>query len=171
MTISDLESKYPYLAWQSYFTRLMAPHVKVEPTDIVVNAVPSYFEKLGDIIAKTPKRVLANYAFWRVASETAGKMSERIQKARRQFAGTMTGNTAKGIRWQTCVSLVNSNLDLATSALYIRKHFDSETKESALEMILSLRETLSEMISKVRWILIIYDGGLYRFMKLTIYPY
>ena len=130
----------------------MAPHVKVQPNDIVVNAVPSYFEKLGDIIAKTPKRVLANYALWGVASETAEYMSERIQKARRRFVGTMTGNTVKGSRWSTCVGLANSKLDLVMSALYIRKQFDSETKESALEMILSLRETLGEMISKVRCI-------------------
>ena len=150
MTISDLESKYPYVSWQSYFTRLMAPHVKVQPTDIVMNTVPSYFEKLGELIAKTPKRVLANYALWAIASQASEYMSERIQKAKREFIGTVTGNTAKDIRSQTCLDMVNSKLDLATSALYVRKHFDNGTKESALEMIQSLRETFMEMISKVR---------------------
>lgn len=63
--ITELEVKYPQIRWMDYFSALMPTGMKIKPDEIVVVVTPPYFDRLAELLEKTPKRVIANYFMWR----------------------------------------------------------------------------------------------------------
>lgn len=64
-TVAELEIKYPHIRWMDYFNALMPTDMKIKPDEIVVVVSPVYFDRLAEVLEKTPKRIVANYFMWR----------------------------------------------------------------------------------------------------------
>lgn len=56
---------YPYVNWLDYINAFMTGEQQVDKNEIVINLVPTFFEKLGTVLESTPKRTIANYLLWR----------------------------------------------------------------------------------------------------------
>lgn len=85
MNIREIQTRYPNIPWTEYVNDLLAPSRRLENSEAIVVVVPSFLESFSDLVAKTPKRVLANYAIWRVAMQSASRMCERVQNAESEF--------------------------------------------------------------------------------------
>lgn len=162
MSIKDLESKYPGIPWTEYANEILSPHTKLQSNEEVIVVVPSFLEAFAALIGKTPKRVLANYAMWRVAGESAGLMGERVQKAQSEFEASLTGTSVKEPRWKECVGYAAGSLYIATGALYVRRHFDESAKANAMEIIQNIRKSFQHILEQVRVCLFSWGAVCYK---------
>ena len=63
MTIKQLQVKYPYVQWLDYFNAILPKEVQVTDDEVIVVSVISFFDELGKLLEKTPKRlVLLNFS-------------------------------------------------------------------------------------------------------------
>ena len=63
----------------------------MEDTDVVILDEPGYLKNLTVLLPKTPKRTIANYMFWRAASDRLGYFNEAARKIQLQFKKNITG--------------------------------------------------------------------------------
>ena len=62
MSIRQLSQLDPNTPWLEYINRVLSEDiVQVEDTETIIVTVPSYIEKLNDLLAVTPAHVQANY--------------------------------------------------------------------------------------------------------------
>ncbi|XP_076160206.1 neprilysin-1 [Ptiloglossa arizonensis] len=149
LTLRELQSEIPQLEWRAYLQEFIsAPITDEEP--IVVYAM-SYFVKMGRIIQRTDRRTLHNYILWRLVMSIMPHMIDEYQQKRIEFRKILQGILSERNRWSQCVEWTNKKLGMAVGALFIRDNFNSESKETALEMIHSILEAFNELLAENQW--------------------
>lgn len=117
---------------------------------IVVYAMP-YIIELGKILADHKPRVIHNYVIWRLIMSLIPHMVEKYQRSRHDLQRILLGVISERRRWVMCVDWTNKKFPLAVGALFIRENFEPGSKESALEMIHSIREAFNELLTENVW--------------------
>ena len=56
------------------------------------------------------------------------------------------------LRWHGCVVRINSLMPMATSAVYVKQHFDHEAKLQVEEMIALIMESFVELLDTEDWL-------------------
>lgn len=110
-----------------------------------------FFAQLDSLLRATPKRAIANYVMWRVAAESTNFLTDKLRKRQLEYAGAIIGQQTEEPRWKECIDLATSNLQIATSALYVRKYFNQESKDVALEMVNSIRKEFEGILGSITW--------------------
>ena len=88
---------------------------------------------------------------WRVAADSTNYLTDKLRKRQLEYAGLLIGQQTEEPRWKECTDLVTSNFDIAMASLYVRKHFDQESKKVALEMVNVIKTEFEENLKKVTW--------------------
>lgn len=71
---------------------------------MVIVSVPSFFEKLGDVLQSVPKRTIANYFGWRNALSSSGSLTTQLFNLKLNFYTALSGQPEQQPRWKECVS-------------------------------------------------------------------
>lgn len=150
MRASEINERFPGISWVEYVNRILSPYTKLGDNELINVAVPSYLNDFTELIKSTPKRILANYAMWRITKESIPMLSERLRDRLTEFSKTLTGTSVKSPRWKKCVSDTSGNLNIALSSLYVRNYFDENTKKLAMELIENLRQSYRNILKEVR---------------------
>ncbi|CAH0385890.1 unnamed protein product [Bemisia tabaci] len=96
--------------------------------------------------------VLHNYGLWRLISTVVvPHMVDEYQQIRTEYKRILLGILSERNRWSQCVEWTNKKLGLAVGALFIRENFNPEGKETAEEMIKTLREAFNELLAENHW--------------------
>ncbi|GAV04570.1 hypothetical protein RvY_14837 [Ramazzottius varieornatus] len=149
MTLVELQQETPSFNWSLYFRTLLGYSLNsTEP--IVAYGLP-YLKSATTIIRRYTRRQLWNYALWRVAMELVPHLSSAYLEARANFHKVLMGVSQQRARWQQCIDFVNEKMGMATGALFIREHFNQQSKDKALEMIHMIRESFIEMVDEQTW--------------------
>ena len=119
--------------------------------EVVVVFDVAFFNQLGDLLKSTPKRTIANYIMWRVASASTDYLTQRLRKRQLDYYAVLNGQQTEKPRWQDCLGFITDYFGIATSALYVRKYFNQDSKAVALDMVNSIREEFEDILSKVAW--------------------
>ncbi|XP_058790753.1 neprilysin-2-like [Phymastichus coffea] len=152
MTLQQLESGYPDIPWREYFNNIYFSQTKfITSNDQIIVKVPYFLKSLINLINNTPKRVLANYAIWRVVQESASFMNERVKRIKADFSASKTGTNVQKQPWIECLEYLKTNLHLALGALYVREHFDKKSKEVAEEVVHGVHESFLGLLEKIDW--------------------
>ncbi|XP_058790778.1 neprilysin-2-like [Phymastichus coffea] len=152
MTLQQLESRYPDIPWREYFNNTIFPLTKfITFNNQIIVQVPSFLKSLINLINNTPKRVLANYAIWRVVQESASFMNERVKRIKADFSASTTGTNIQEQPWVECLEYLSKNLRLALGALYAREHFDKKSKKVAEELVHGVHKSFLGLLEKVDW--------------------
>lgn len=149
--ISRLDSEYDYNDWLNNFNSILPTESQLSATDIVVVGDLNFFEKLGDLLKNTPKRVIANYIVWRHAMESVDYLSEPFRKLKFQFSKAVSGKESPEPRWIECVEEVLEFYPEAFGALYVRKHFKKDAKTAALTMVNNIMHEFNTMLENNSW--------------------
>lgn len=112
---------------------------------------PEFLDRLNQVIANADKRTIANYAFWTFARHWTTELDERFQRARLDYVRRMTGKQEQSARWKQCDGAVQDRFKFAAGALYVRTHFQPQTKQVALEMIKDLLEEFKGLLAEADW--------------------
>ncbi|KAJ6635281.1 Neprilysin-2 [Pseudolycoriella hygida] len=149
--LSDVQKMYPYIDWVDYCNALLPDGVSVDDSEIITVSVPSFFEKLADLLEETPNRTIANYLIWRITVYSTYFMSSQLRKRNLEYFTKISGKTEDEARWKECVDLTISGLPISVGALYVKKHFEDSSKASALEIVDGIREQFEKILQTVDW--------------------
>ncbi|KAJ6635812.1 Neprilysin-2, partial [Pseudolycoriella hygida] len=151
MTLREVQRKYNYLSWVEYINALLPEGINVGENDIVIVSVPQYFEDLGKLLDRTPKRTIANYMMWRVTAFSSYFLTEELRKRQLEYSTALSGKTEQEPRWKECTDIVSGSLPIAVGALYVRKYFQHGAKLTALEMVNGIRAEFEKILTTVPW--------------------
>ncbi|XP_067648018.1 neprilysin-2 isoform X5 [Eurosta solidaginis] len=175
-TIKQLQETYPYVQWLEYTNALLPSKIQVTEDEPVNLSVPSFFDALGPLLERTPNRVIANYMMWRIHAFSIVFLSEQFRKRQLQYATALSGRQEQEARWKECVDITSGSfyddiddrdeeieggvddieyevdgLAIAVGSLYVRKHFNEDSKAIALDMVTQIRRIFDNMLSEVDW--------------------
>lgn len=78
-------------------------------------------------------------------------MIDDFQRERVEFRKILLGIQSERHRWSQCVEWTNKKMGMAVGALFIRDNFKQDSKETALEMIHTIREAFNELLAENHW--------------------
>ncbi|XP_011257048.1 neprilysin-2 isoform X1 [Camponotus floridanus] len=151
MTVNELSAAYPSIPWWEYFNTILAPQAKLSRDEIVIVNVPSYVKSFEQLISQTPKRIQANYMFWRAAAASVSYLTDDIRKRQLKYTLELNGKTEREPRWKECVEIVSGSMAISVGSMYVRKYFKEDAKKTALEMVGDIREEFTKILKKVDW--------------------
>ncbi|XP_008194096.1 neprilysin-2 isoform X2 [Tribolium castaneum] len=151
MTIDELQRKFPSIPWVEYMNTLLAPDTQITHDEIVVVSVPKYLTDFEALISRTPKRVQANYVMWRAAASSVSYLTEDLRKRQLEYTTVVTGRTERESRWKECIDISAGSLSIAAGALYVRKYFNEQARQNALEMVSDIRAEFQDILKNVDW--------------------
>ncbi|XP_063233227.1 neprilysin-1 [Bacillus rossius redtenbacheri] len=149
LRLRELQREVPQLNWLEYLGAFLDASVRdAEP--VVSYAMP-YFVQMGRILQRTDRRVVHNYVLWRLAMSIMPHMIDEYQQRSVDFKKILMGILSERNRWSQCVEWTNKKLGMAVGALFIRDNFNQESKETALEMIHTIRQAFNELLVENHW--------------------
>ncbi|XP_074604806.1 neprilysin-1-like isoform X2 [Brevipalpus obovatus] len=147
--IRQLSEIFPQFDWLVYFNSLLP--VDVESSELIVIYCEKYLRQVQQTFVKSDPKVIQNYLVWRVIFLLLPYVGGDFKTKRAEFRKVTTGITAEQLRWSLCVEMVNKRLGTAVGSLFIRDHFDPESKKTALKMIHKIREAFNELLEQNEW--------------------
>lgn len=105
MTVEVLQSTYNYNghSWLNYFNSILPVESQLKSNDRIVVGAKSFFSELGNLLERTPKRVLANYVMWRQAVSSVSYLPSAFKQLQQEYNKATTGITVETPRWLECV--------------------------------------------------------------------
>nr|XP_022914455.1 neprilysin-1-like [Onthophagus taurus] len=149
LTLAELQKIVPQIKWLDYLTTFL--EAKIDEREPVVAYGLSYFIEMGKLIETTDKRIIHNYVLWRLIMALVPHMIDDYQRERVEFRKILLGILSERHRWSQCVEWTNKKLGMAVGALFIRDNFNHESKETALNMIHTIREAFNELLAHNHW--------------------
>lgn len=150
-TLKELQMKYTWNDWYGYISTILPPYISVGDDEIINIPDLKYFNSLGDLLAQTPNRTLANFLLGRMVTGKIQYMSSKFRKRLLEYLGTAYGKTEEEARTKECVEHTLSKLPNAVSALYAREFFDKNSKKVALEMVDDIKVEFAASLANLEW--------------------
>ena len=149
ITLQELVEEVPEFNWTLYLDSLMPGEFK-KSDKVVCYAMP-YLKQLGKIIQTVDKEIIYNYMVWRVVMDLMPFLPPQYQVPRAEFRRVLLGVLADRNRWNKCVEWTNKKMGMAVGSLFVRNHFNHESKAVALEMIHGIRDSFNELLEDNHW--------------------
>lgn len=150
MPVTDLQKIFPAIKWLDYLNKVLTPdHLK--STETIVMFHYSYFEKFFELIAKTPKRVVANFVSWSFFNNINldyKLLSSRIENTKRKFLHDLRGEKFYSLEIK-CVNSIAQNMKLAMNIFYLKKNFDPKKKEYIVTLAENIRASFQRILNDV----------------------
>lgn len=118
----------------------------------VVNAQPSFFAGLDELLTRDELEAWKSWARWHVVSSRAAYLSEAFVAENFAFYGTVLSGTPQlRERWKRGVGLVNGALGEAVGKLYVAEHFSPTAKARMDELVANLLDAYRDSIEQLGW--------------------
>ncbi|GAB0091434.1 Neprilysin-1 [Sergentomyia squamirostris] len=151
LTLPELQAEVPQFQWREYIQATLGEDVTLMTDEPVVSYAMPYLVEMGKILAESDRRVVHNYVIWRLVMSIMTHMIDDYQRERIEFRKILLGIQSERHRWSQCVEWTNKKMGMAVGALFIRDNFNQESKETALEMIHTIREAFNELLADIHW--------------------
>nr|XP_046909765.1 neprilysin-1-like [Dermatophagoides farinae] len=151
-TIKQLKQLVPEFDWMVYLKNFMP--IDIDSNEEVVIYSLDYYQQMGKLLKRImseDRRIIINYAVWRLMKSILPFLDNEFGVKRAKFRKILFGISADRTRWSQCVELVNKKMGMAVGALFIRDNFDPKSKEIAIEMIHNIREAFNELLNFNNW--------------------
>ncbi|KAJ8664427.1 hypothetical protein QAD02_006089 [Eretmocerus hayati] len=149
-TIGELQKQCPHVSWMQYLTRVLKPSGELQLSEriLVVNSdfLPNFCAKLR----ATSMRTRINYIFHSLVADVATQLSSRLRERAFQFNSEI-GLGMREPRWWQCLSIMNSHMHLATSAIFARKVLKKETKADVSQLVQLIRQRMRHSLQHNNW--------------------
>ncbi|CAJ0589888.1 unnamed protein product [Cylicocyclus nassatus] len=153
--LSDMQRLMPLVDWAQFFLAI-APtashqYLNSDPEILIVEI--DYLRRITDLLQSTDKRIIMNYVLMLYFLDWTREMGEKYEDVTQEFNKVMYGKQQKAPRWKDCIThtMELEEMQYATSAIYIKKDFDQESKNVTLEMIDDLQKAFREILSSSDW--------------------
>ncbi|KAG2459445.1 MMEL1 protein, partial [Polypterus senegalus] len=130
---------------------LSSVNVAVKPQEeLVVYGVP-YLQRLQGILSVHSTSTLQNYLTWQLLMDRVSSLSRRFKEARAHYRKALYGTTVEETRWRDCVRYVQSHMENAVGALYVRETFAGHSKQMVSKLIDKIRQAFVETLDELPW--------------------
>uniref|UniRef100_A0A336KWM6 CSON001488 protein n=1 Tax=Culicoides sonorensis TaxID=179676 RepID=A0A336KWM6_CULSO len=150
MTISDMQTKYPYFNWLK-FLRESYPNLNFSSNEVISVTDLNFFENFGKLVQRTSKRTIANYLMWRLTAQAIPYLSQKFKQRDTEYQILFYGEHKRQPRWRDCVSIVLVEMSIAASAMYARRHFNHNSKMEAESMVANIKDEFEKVLSSASW--------------------
>ncbi|XP_062316952.1 membrane metallo-endopeptidase-like 1 [Osmerus eperlanus] len=154
MTLSELQDTFSLNGFNwTRFVQGILSSVDIElqqDEEVVVYSAP-YLEKMNSVLSKHSVRTMQNYLTWQLLIERVSSLSRRFKDARSQYRKALYGTTVEEARWRDCVRYVQSSMENAVGALYVRETFAGESKRMVSDLISKIQEAYVETLEELSW--------------------
>ncbi|XP_057334640.1 neprilysin-2-like isoform X2 [Microplitis mediator] len=144
-TLEKLNKKFPLVNWHklidSVILRNLKTPVKISEITLIEPSTLSDFIKL---LEKTPKRVQANYALWKVIQSAISYLTEEYRELKREYC--LTQNCKNTTRALSCVGVIKRYLGPAVNLLYAKNYYSSEIDKIITDMITNIKGGFIEAV-------------------------
>ena len=149
MSFEELASQTQDLDWNAV---LEGMGLTPEHLATVVNAQPSFFAGLDELLTPDELGAWKSWARWHVVSSRAAYLSEAFVAENFAFYGTVLSGTPQlRERWKRGVGLVNGALGEAVGKLYVAEHFSPTAKARMDELVANLLDAYRDSIEQLDW--------------------
>lgn len=93
-TLRTLKQKYPSIPWTDFLNKMLLPYTTINEDEKVIVYKPSFFTALERLLARTSKRVQANYVIWRALADSVTYLSNEIRNQQTLFNAIVTGKSS-----------------------------------------------------------------------------
>lgn len=151
MTIGELQAKVPEIPWLEYINNVLAPFFRVTTEEPVIVNVPNYVKNLGQLLTRTPKRVIANYMMWRATAASIAYLSEDARDIQLEYSRKLVGKEKREPRWKECMGTISRSLSHAVGSMYASKFFKEDAKSAADTMVIFIRAEFEKILKTLDW--------------------
>lgn len=160
VTVQQMREQFPNFDWLLFFNTLFQDIKSKNNKSIVVNNTTEvviygmeFVKKLDDLLSKYERRIIINYLSWcwffkAMLRDLPDPFALTVFK----FYKSLNLMQVPKMRWHGCVTRINSLMPMATSSIYVRKHFDNEAKKQVEEMIELIMIAFVEMLRSEDWL-------------------
>ncbi|XP_050062351.1 neprilysin-2-like isoform X2 [Aphis gossypii] len=149
MNITDLQQKFPSIPWQEYMNKMLNP-LTIRQDDIIHVTSPKYLSDLETLLSNTPKRVQANYIFWRATMVSVRFLTEKMKSRQFKYETEIDIET-QSERSDECWSSCLYHLNVATMSLYVRRFFGENAQKKVSKIINGIRRENYKILSTIDW--------------------
>ncbi|XP_052751264.1 neprilysin-4-like [Galleria mellonella] len=139
--------------WDRYLKLVFAnTSVTLHPQQdrIIVMDLP-YLQKLATLLSDTKPVIIERFLWWSVFSTVAPMTLSSFRDLGFEFSRAVFGLQQRTPRWKSCTANVNANFGVALSYLYVKRHFDQDSRQKAIEMIEDVREAFAATVQQLDW--------------------
>ena len=151
MTVKEMSQRYQNIPWLEIVNAIQnATGVVINHNEIVSIRDPDFFTKVNALISRTPKRVLANYLQWNFVFDAIDYLPDNFLDRKFEKLGRIyLGFKERKKKEFSCVQETLDIFPISLSALYVRKYFNKNIKESILEEVYNIKNQFKKMIEEV----------------------
>ncbi|HEV2166928.1 MAG TPA: M13 family metallopeptidase [Thermoplasmata archaeon] len=143
----ELEARYPRLRWGPYLRAMRAGRA---PYAIV--GQPDFFERLDELVAKTPMGAWKSYLRWEVLHDSAPHLDPGLEDEDFDFFHRrLLGQETPEPDWKRAALGVDRSLGEALGRLYIEECFPPATVARMNELVQDLHDVVRDRLEKVPW--------------------
>ena len=145
VSVVDLDNGHNQIDWKHIFTTL--------GTDIDSLNVrqPAYYDKVNDVLASTALKDLKLYVKAKSLSNHDNILSTPFQDASFAYTKVISGQSEQQSRTKRMVRNVDRQIGFALGQLYVKRYFNEEAKERALDLVNNFQKSLEQRIENLEW--------------------
>ncbi|XP_057321898.1 neprilysin-2-like [Microplitis mediator] len=149
LSFKRFTEEYPSMNWEKYINDQIGGYeTPLNPLKSII-VLPSDFSDFVELMEKTPKRVQANFALWKIIQETIPYLTEEYRELEHEYCLTQKCKIEK--RGPSCVGVVNRYLSPALELFFATNFYSYNTDAIVTEMVENIREQLVNWIHESTW--------------------
>ena len=147
MKVEELGALAPRFDWNAYFSEAQYPEFQT----LNVNT-PDFFKEMNTLLAREPLDDWRTYLRFHLVDSASPYLSSKFVDENFNFYRKyLRGVKEQQPRWKRCVSYTDHNLDDALGQAYVAKVFSPALKESTLDMVRRIENSMAVRIQQLDW--------------------
>ncbi|XP_008406812.1 membrane metallo-endopeptidase-like 1 isoform X2 [Poecilia reticulata] len=154
MTLAELQSTYSFngFNWTRFIKGVLSTvSIDIQLDEEVVVYSSPYLEKMNDVLSRYSIQTMQNYLTWQLIADRVNSLSRRFKDARARYRKALYGTTVEDASWRECVRYVQSSMENAVGALYVRETFAGESKRMVSDLISKIQTAYVETLEELSW--------------------
>jgi|TARA_R110002020_G_scaffold4110_1_gene18204 putative endopeptidase len=145
MAVSELNKSHGNIDWPTFFEMI---GTNIDSLDV---RQPAYYDKLNNMLVSIPVADWKVYLKAHTLSSYDGLLSDDFQDAAFAYSKVLSGQAAQQSRAKRMVRRVDQQLGFALGKLYVKRYFNEDAKERALDLVNNFQKTLEKRIDALDW--------------------
>lgn len=146
MNIKDLRSLSSKINWPDFLQKF-----GIHSVDSVIVGQPDFYKSFDNTLTSTSINTLKNYLIFHLVDHYAKTLPQKFVNASFDFEKNLSGATQQKPRWKTVLKMEQNAMGELLGQLYVKKYFDSASKNRYETMAQEVSDAYSERIKNLEW--------------------
>ncbi len=145
MAVADLNERHTNIDWSQMLSILGAE------TDSIDVAQPAYYDALNNMLATV---AIDDWKLYLKANSIGSHdniLSKPFQDAAFEYSKVISGQSEQQSRDKQMVRRVDQQIGFALGQLYVKKYFNEDAKQRALDLVNNFQKVLEKRIDNLEW--------------------